>query len=107
MKKALFKLANFILPRKEVLPLRASAFVTEDNNTCILVGLPGSGKGSLAIHSKKKHLLANDEIAWSKDGISNLEGGVYAKILNLSNKIDEEVYKTIKFGAVVENANPM
>lgn len=107
MKKSLFKLANFILPRKEILPLRASAFITPKNDTCLLIGLPGSGKGSLSIHANKKNLLANDEVAWSKDGVSNLEGGVYEKILNLRSHVEEEIYQTIKFGAVVENANPM
>jgi len=52
--------------------LRASAFITPNNETCLLIGLPGSGKGSLSIHANKQYLLANDQIAWSKDGVSNL-----------------------------------
>jgi phosphoenolpyruvate carboxykinase (ATP) len=91
MKKSLFKLANFILPRKGGLALRASAFTTEKNNTCMLIGLPGSGKGSLGIHAKKEKIIANDEVIWTKDGIQNMEGGVYAKILNLRNKLEDEV----------------
>jgi phosphoenolpyruvate carboxykinase (ATP) len=72
MKKSLFKMANFILPRKGALPLRASAFTTEDSSTCLMIGLPGSGKASLAIHAKKKNIIANDELAWTNDGIQNL-----------------------------------
>jgi phosphoenolpyruvate carboxykinase (ATP) len=55
----------------------------------LLIGLPGSGKGSLPIHAKRKMIIANDEVGWSKDGIYNLEGGVYAKILNLKNKMED------------------
>ncbi len=89
MKKALFKLASFILPQKGVLPLRASAFTLNDDSTTLMIGLPGSGKASLALRAKKKNLIGNDEIGWSKDGVYNLEGGVYAKILNLKNKLED------------------
>jgi phosphoenolpyruvate carboxykinase (ATP) len=87
MKRSLFKLANFILPKKGVLPLKASAITTDNNDICLLIGLPGSGKGSLALHAKKKNIIANDELGWSPNGIYNLEGGVYARILNLRNQI--------------------
>lgn len=78
-----------MLPRKGALPLRASSFTTLNNKTCLLIGLPGSGKGSLGINAKKQNIIANDEVMWTKDGIQNLEGGVYAKILNLRNKLEK------------------
>jgi phosphoenolpyruvate carboxykinase (ATP) len=69
MKKSLFKLASYIFPKKNVLPLRASAFTNKLGNSCILIGLPGSGKGSLSIRAQKKNLISNDELGWTPSGI--------------------------------------
>ena len=84
------------------LSLHASATEGKDGDTAILFGLSGTGKTTLS-HDPKRKLIGDDETMWLSHGISNIEGGSYAKCINL-NPVDEPlIYRAVKFGCVVEN----
>jgi phosphoenolpyruvate carboxykinase (ATP) len=103
MKKGLFTIFHYIMPEQGTLSLHASATEGPEGDTSILFGLSGTGKTTLC-HDPKRRLIGDDETMWMPTGISNIEGGSYAKCIGL-NAIDEPlIYNAIKFGAIVENA---
>jgi phosphoenolpyruvate carboxykinase (ATP) len=103
MKKGLFTIFHFIMPDQGTLSLHASATEGPEGDTSILFGLSGTGKTTLS-HDPKRRLIGDDETMWMPTGISNIEGGSYAKCIGL-NPLDEPlIYNAIKFGAIVENA---
>jgi phosphoenolpyruvate carboxykinase (ATP) len=103
MKKGVFTVANYVAPRRGLLSMHCSA--TADKATgrsSLLFGLSGTGKTTLSA-DPKRHLIGDDEHVWSGDGIFNLEGGCYAKAINLTPENEPDIFQALRFGAVLEN----
>merc|ERR1719214_558259 len=111
MKKGVFTLMNYLMPLKpkrdlppeeRALPLHASPNIGPDNDVSIFFGLSGTGKTTLSADPKRE-LIGDDEHVWHPKGVFNMEGGCYAKTIDLTREKEPEIYDAIRFGSILEN----
>ena len=103
MKKGVFTIMNYLMPKRGLLPMHCSATMAKTSTeTSLLFGLSGTGKTTLSADPQRR-LIGDDEHVWSDNGIFNIEGGCYAKAIDLTRDSEPDIFEALHFGAVLEN----